>query len=247
VSGLSLEDANLALQAAFVSEENGATTPPFEARTEIPLEDDTKLVAEVIQGYEQEADSVEGVIDNIDIKLREGVPVAMLYKKTTNPEDARMHWVLLTGYTYERDSDIVNGVEIMDPERDDKFLADPVEVVGMIARSMEAGGVFAYAMSVERPQKEERLAFVADETTPEGVHIEDEAIIGVIRGVIETQRAALITKGGKVAAIVMPTTVAKLVQDRIASDPEFAARLENPGEGIPVDAKLLDLLTQPKE
>ena len=150
VSREALGDVDQALQVAFVSETDGSTPPPFAARTEVALGQSGKtLVVEAIQGYEQEASDVEGVISNIDASLRQNTPVALLFNKTDDPEVARMHWVLLTGYTYARDTDIVEGVLIMDPEREDKYLANPVEVVEMIDRSMGTTGVFAYALNVE--------------------------------------------------------------------------------------------------
>lgn len=151
VSGEALSDVDQALRQAFLSEADGSTSPPFGDKRVVLGDSGKTLSIEVVQGYDQEASDVEGVIKNIDAKLREGTPVALLFNKTDDPEIARLHWVLLTGYTYARDSDIIEGVSIMDPEREDKYLANPLEVVEMIDRSMGTTGVFAYAMSLETP------------------------------------------------------------------------------------------------
>jgi hypothetical protein len=147
VSGEDIQSVHMALQAAYLSEEDGSTAPPFDFNKEVILENGKVMKLQMVKGYETGEEDTGGVIREIDEKLQAGMPVALLYKKS-DEQGGNMHWVLLTGYTPGQRADSVNAVEIMDPLNTTKVWAEPLEVLAMIDRSIQADGVFAYSLEL---------------------------------------------------------------------------------------------------
>lgn len=139
-----VEDAHRNLQAAFISESDGTTAPPW-SDTVIPWLGGG-LEIQVIQAPTTPALTGTELIAAIDGSLQAEVPVALLYKKTADPDDEQYHWVVITGY--EQTETGVKGVEIMDPLRQALELADPLEVLAMIERSLPTG-IFAYGLNFQ--------------------------------------------------------------------------------------------------
>jgi hypothetical protein len=118
VSGVPIHESQAALYDSNLVDENGGVGGLF---METSLQVGTNEVA--ITPLEA-ADGPETVLDQIDEQLNTGKAVALLYKKTANPEDGRYHWILLTGY-HEVESE-KGAFLVMDPLRDSEL--DPVPV-----------------------------------------------------------------------------------------------------------------------
>ncbi len=123
------------LMAAYVSEENGESTPVFEA-TPVTITLDgghtEGLELETIYGLDDL--STEGAMHTIADALSRGERLALLHKKTSNPEEPGMHWVLLASH------------QLMDPLADETTPLDQTVVQEMVARSVAANGVFVVAI-----------------------------------------------------------------------------------------------------
>lgn len=141
LGGISLAEIHQSLVDSFVSDDDGSTSAPMGSQ-EVTIAG-RQLNIEPIYAYRDDLDTA-GVIELIDEQLRESNEVVLLHKKTSDQDDPRYHWVLLTGYKmFGKD---VADVKIMDPEAQLVKSIDPIEVVDMIDRSIKAGAVFAYSL-----------------------------------------------------------------------------------------------------
>lgn len=147
-SEVEIDQVQMSLENAYVSDEDG-TTPPPEERQEVPILGSMDYVTiDVIQGPEQDTPDAVNIFERITESLGQEKPVLLLYKKTTEPDDDSLHWVLIKGYV-ENDSPTESKTfEVVDSLADDIIQVPDTEIIDMIDRSIQSRGVFAYNLEL---------------------------------------------------------------------------------------------------
>jgi hypothetical protein len=143
-----MDTVRAALQAAYVSEEDGSTGPPFDEMV-VPFGDQQLTISPVISPFEP-AESSADALARITASLTAKTPVAVMYIK---PDKPTYHWVVL-GDTETAADGSVSAVCVMNPEEpallrvgvDEPWAAD--DLSRMIERSLASDGVFAYTLQV---------------------------------------------------------------------------------------------------
>lgn len=146
VSGASVPEAHRALKDGKLSCEDG-TTPPIVGNKKLEVAGSVVSIEPL-----EEADTPEGVMGLIDEQLIAARAVALLHKKNDTAGDKHHHWSLLTGYFQEENDGPKLAVRVIDPLRERHTFLRREEIAGMIGRSMDFRGVYAYALSVTREE-----------------------------------------------------------------------------------------------
>ena len=149
---VAVEEANQALQAGFVSEDDGSTAPMWDAVT-VPMDGGT-LAIEPVQSPMEGASTPEEFIKLIETTMAEQhKPIAVLLNKnlwSTNPDEAQMHWVLLTDQ--EEGEGGVFEIEVMNPESENLEDVHISLWETIVRHSWHTSGIFAYTLAEEPAQ-----------------------------------------------------------------------------------------------
>lgn len=133
VSGAELHESQAALyQGGFVDEDGGTGMFWMETDLEVAGEH-VEIVPLEAPAAPEKAEEVQKFMELLDQQFAEGKAVALLYKKTGDIEDARYHWMLLTG---SRSTD--GAIHVMDPLRDPEEQVEPGEETRYVSRTLIA-------------------------------------------------------------------------------------------------------------
>jgi hypothetical protein len=146
VSGASVLEAHRALMDSRLSEEDGKTNP-FVGTKKLEVAGSMVSIDPL-----EEADTPESVMGLIDEQLIAARAVTLLHKKNNSPTDEHYHWSLLTGFFQEENNGPKLAMRVIDPLREHHTFVRREQIAGMIGRSMDFMGVYAYALSVTREE-----------------------------------------------------------------------------------------------